>query len=130
MLRLLTSSDFVDILNCNKTYNTIASTTPVLINKLFSTYNKVEVMIQKVYYSEYPGELLFGQQILLSNYYRLLAKIKASVWEVWCTSFFLCVLVIQSIYFMYKIKACYSSRLSDCLLYCSIGKQYRRKTFV
>lgn len=61
MLRLLTSSDFVDILNYNKTYNTIANTTMVLINKLFSTYNKVEVMIQKVYYSEYPGELLFGQ---------------------------------------------------------------------
>lgn len=61
MLQLLTSSDFVDILNHNKTYNTIANTTVVLINKLFSTYNKVEVMIQKVYYSEYPGELLFGQ---------------------------------------------------------------------
>lgn len=129
-LRLLTSSDFVDILNYNKTYGTIANTTPVSISKLFSTYNKVEVMIQKVYYSEYPGKLLLGQQILWSVYLFIYLfpgkKVKATVWEVWCTSFFYLFRAFQVFTLCTKFKASYS-RLSDCLLYFSVGEQYRCK---
>lgn len=53
-------------------------------------------------------------------------KVKATVWEVWRTSFFYLFQAFQVFTLCIKFKASYS-RLPDCLLYFSVGEQYRCK---